>query len=169
MKFYIGTKEVLPKLNNRFVKKHKELNYITNKLNLSNISSGTVSGITLTKINNNRFILNGTCTESPFASLITSSISVVNGHTYAAIGINFYNGEGYYVYYPNMPYVEPSKDRLYVANGTGTAYFYLRIKPRTVNNVEIMPMIFDLTEKFGAGNEPTLEEFQEMLPSLIVV
>ena len=44
--------------------------------------------------------------------------------------------------------------------------FYLRILPNTsVNNLYLIPQMFDLTQMFGEGNEPTIAEFNTLFPN----
>ena len=59
--------------------------------------------------------------------------------------------------------------RFYTATKTGTypCYAIYRVKKgATINNVTFKPQLFDLTEMYGAGNEPTtLAEFRQKYPN----
>ena len=66
-------------------------------------------------------------------------------------------------------YYETSKTyEIYTATKTGTypCYAIYRVgKDTTINNLMVKPQLFDLTEMYGAGNEPTtLTEFRQSFP-----
>ena len=67
------------------------------------------------------------------------------------------------------PYYETSNTyEIYTATKTGTypCYAIYRVgKGTTINNLTVKPQLFDLTEMYGAGNEPTtLTEFRQSFP-----
>ena len=67
-------------------------------------------------------------------------------------------------------YYETSKTyEIYTATKTGTypCYAIYRVgKGTTINNLTVKPQLFDLTEMYGAGNEPTtLAEFRQKYPN----
>ena len=67
------------------------------------------------------------------------------------------------------PYYETSDTyKFYTATKTGTypCYAIYRVgKGTTINNLTVKPQLFDLTEMYGAGNEPTtLTEFRQSFP-----
>ena len=68
------------------------------------------------------------------------------------------------------PYYETSDTyKIYTATKTGTfsCYAIYRVgKGATINNLTVKPQLFDLTEMYGAGNEPTtLAEFRQSFPN----
>lgn len=69
-----------------------------------------------------------------------------------------------------VPYYETSDTyKIYTATKTGTypCYAIYRVgKGTTINNLTVKPQLFDLTEMYGAGNEPTtLAEFRQKYPN----
>ena len=45
------------------------------------------------------------------------------------------------------------------------ARYYFQSVGSVTLDLDITPLLFDLTQMFGAGNEPTLEQFQQMFPA----
>ena len=65
----------------------------------------------------------------------------------------------------SMPIIEGSKKTSGIVRATKSANQYSRlsvVEGVTYDNVTVSPFIVDLTLMFGAGNEPTVEEFERM-------
>lgn len=145
----------------------KRLRYKTwnNNLNLIDRNdfkaSELVSGVTFTNNGDGSWTLNGTSTSQIYWDIINSYIQLNTSHKYLLSG---------------CPKEGSSKLFLYVNNGgalfdydTGsgsigtptktTATITINIAPNTtVNNAIFKPRLYDLTEIYGAGKEPTTVE-----------
>ena len=134
----------------------------------------TVNGVTFTNNGDGTIIVDGTNTGTVrIFFTVAVNINLTDGHYYCMSGnaadwsANTYcttfeiagNGsdrDGEKIF----KYTEP-------LNVIGTKNgFYIRISIGiTVNNAIFKPQLFDLTEMYGAGNEPTtVEEFREKFP-----
>ena len=126
------------------------------------IESTSSNGITLTNNNNGSYTVDGTATAD-FDGY--SNISVKGGHYYIIRGCpSGGSADTYYLYSAgqkdtgngarfNAPNDDTRSVDIIVKNGT------------TVDNMKFYPQMFDLTIMFGAGNEPTLDEFNAMFPN----
>lgn len=126
-------------------------------------SSRTVSGIQFVNNSDGTISANGTATANSDFSL--GNYQVFSGHKYLIYGcpsgggansfhIKF--GSGYFDI--GQGFVTPTLTRNSVLSVS------LSVKARTtVENIVFHPQAFDLTTIFGAGNEPTAEQFRAML------
>lgn len=115
--------------------------------------SNTVNGVTLTVNNDGSITLNGQATSRATFGAITNNISVVGGHKYYIdcgdttihIGWELSTSEG------------NGNAQITTAANDLTAVVQLDIFSTTTvfNNKTFFPKIVDLTEIYGAGNEPT--------------
>lgn len=107
--------------------------------------------------------LNGTATAG-VVGLSLGSVNIIGGHRYAVLGKG-----GIEAYIESNSSSLSSEDMVFTASTSGNALLYvLQISSgTTLNNVEVRPRITDLTQMFGAGNEPsTYEEFLRRKPSV---
>ena len=116
----------------------------------------TVDGITYTNNGDGTITINGTNTKQSVVPIITN---------YKLYTSHFYIKRGRFSI--NWGYDIQTKDdfSLYkVTNDINNgAYYYLPVG--TYNNVIDKPQLFDLTEMYGAGHEPTtVEEFRQDFP-----
>lgn len=132
--------------------------------------SYTVNGVTFTKIDNVKFVANGTATGGD--AYFSGSFVPIKGHVYlekscpkggsattyrsyltgsgVVMDTNYGNGVIAPLNVDTQVYMVP----LLIKEGT------------TVNNLVVYPQIYDLTAMFGSGNEPsTVEEFEKMFPA----
>lgn len=143
----------------------------------------TAHGVVFTNNGDGSFTINGTCDSDwdadtplflpPVDYSITFDLYSIEGHKYLLIplpqafsysALRFVFGTG------AVPYYETSNTyEIYTATKTGTypCYAIYRVgKGTTINNVTVKPQLFDLTEMYGAGNEPTtLAEFRQKYPN----
>ena len=144
--------------------------YRWNQLNDNGYMSKPVTqnGITFTNAGNGKLILSGATTATSYALVPIvssddirawdtthkyylrqlypeSSASTVCWHTYKKQVVSIIALGSEMNFTANYP-------RIYVAQGVDTT------------GIEFTPQIFDLTAMFGAGNEPTMEQFDAMFP-----
>lgn len=143
----------------------------------------TAHGVVFTNNGDGSFTINGTCDSDwdadtplflpPVDYSITFDLYSIENHKYLLIPfpqafsystLRFIFGTG------AVPYYETSNTyEIYTATKTGIypCYAIYRVgKGTTINNLTVKPQLFDLTEMYGAGNEPTtLEEFRQKYPN----
>lgn len=124
------------------------------------VSTRTFSdGLSVTNNNDGSYTLNGTATQSRFPTRNTE-VYGIQGHKYLIQvlssqnkAIISQNGSSVYVY----------DKTIYTAQNNNA--FIIYFNANTYNNEKIIPMIIDLTQMFGVGNEPsTVEEFTSLFP-----
>ena len=139
-------------------------------VDFSNSKEITAKGVKFTFPGDGIVALNGTCTEEGQAIAIVVSTNV-KGHKYL-LRANPLSG----VYgvkqllFSSQGYGDDQTGRgVIITNGSSNAKWYYTLyvyKDVTYDNVKIQPQFFDLTQMFGAGNEPTsVEEFEKMFPA----
>ena len=133
--------------------------------------SGTNEGVLYTVNDDGSVTLNGTATEYTNYSL-QSNISVIKGHKYLASFSG--NGEDpYLLLYTtdtdvfDNAYPGDAGSVVTCLKDNNSVYYQIKVRAGiTVNNITVYPQFIDLTEMFGAGNEPTtVEEFREKFPN----
>ena len=130
----------------------------------------TKNGVTLTNNTDGSLTLNGTPETSSYSQFLCN-INTVVGHKYALIGIeggvasdnysHLYRLRIFNLYPSDFP--NPN-----ITTATSNiCSMYIQVMPNiTVNNLNCKPQLFDLTEMFGAGNEPkTVAEFKSKFPN----
>ena len=137
-------------------------------------TSTTHKGITFINDGNGNITVNGTSTASDYSQYelfgnLSISITTIANHKYFFSLHNYSTDPGFRWIIggtgnPVFDYFEISGKGLIstsLGSKTGTCYMILRVnKGVTVNNKIARPQLFDLTQMFGAGNEPaTPEEF----------
>lgn len=129
----------------------------------------TNKGITITNNGDGSITLNGTATS--------------DGEFYSLQYINLINGHKYFIYdnqggsFANVVFTldalgsaDNREGNIWTCNITSgplrrNAYFYI-VPGTVISNRVYKPQIFDLTEMFGAGNEPTtVEQFRADFPN----
>ncbi len=137
----------------------------------------TTSGVTFTNNGDGSITVNGTASSTANAGFnVEKNISVIQGHKYYATMSkpiehnNFWLG--LYTASGDQPFqgatILERNGRILdcavssdAVNCTITLY-----KNKSVSNAVVKPQLFDLTQMFGAGNEPaTPEEFRAMFPN----
>ena len=139
-------------------------------VDFSNSKEITAKGVKFTFPGDGIVALNGTCTEEGQAIAIVVSTNV-KGHKYL-LRANPLSG----VYgvklllFSSQGYGDDQTGRgVIITNGSSNAKWYYTLyvyKDVTYDNVKIQPQFFDLTQMFGAGNEPTTAEgFEKIFPA----
>lgn len=132
----------------------------------------TKSGLTFTAGTDGSIIVNGTCTSTVWANI--SSFELNPEHTFILIGCPGTNVNDVALY--TLDPVENDTKQWEEGTGslaTGNRYkhknneLWIRILAGYVcNNLTFKPQLFDLTEMYGAGNEPTtVAQFRQDFPN----
>ena len=135
------------------------------QVDTSNALLTTKAGVTLSRNENGKLFLNGTATGGD-AWCIAGSTNLVMGHKYLSKRV----AESVPVRIDNATDGRPALNftgNLEVQTLTAPAggNVYTPVKEGGYINAEIDPFIIDLTLMFGAGNEPTAEQFERMFPA----
>lgn len=133
----------------------------------------TVNGVTFTNNGDGTITANGTATDRGQLVLFFKTLPIIRGKGliigdpqpgYALINYMFYNNKNEWIgdnasYHGNGVIFTGKDDAAY-------AILYIAIEPgSTANNLIFKPQLFDLTEMYGAGNEPTtVEQFRQDFP-----
>lgn len=143
----------------------------------------TIGGVTFTNNGDGSLTINCTADNTigadnplflpPTGYSQTFDLYSIEGHKYLLIPLpqafsystlRFIFGSEATAYYETSNTYE-----IYTATKTGTypCYAIYRVgKGKTINNLTVKPQLFDLTEMYGAGNEPTtLTEFRQKYPN----
>lgn len=140
-------------------------------VNLNNFRPNyTVNGVTFTKLDNGKFVANGTATGGD--AYFSDSFIPIKGHVYLEKSCpKGGSAETYRSYITGSGVVmDTNYGSGVIAPINVDAHVYivpLMVKSgATVNNLVVYPQIYDLTAMFGSGNEPTsVEEFEKMFPA----
>ena len=139
-------------------------------VNLNNFRPNyTVNGVTFTKLDNGKFVANGTATGED--AYFSDSFIPIKGHVYLEKSCpKGGSAETYRSYITGSGVVMDTNYGSGVIapiNVDARVYIVpLMVKSgATVNNLVVYPQIYDLTAMFGSGNEPaSVEEFEKMFP-----
>ena len=144
---------------------------VWNQLNKKQTSLTTV-GITQVSTDDGITTINGTATEDALIYNIIDQGAVYkylpSGHKglfrYTVISGEF-NGSGFWTYGQSGSFSFGSNTELIRKDTSSYRYFLQHIhKGDVFNNLKFRFQIFDLTQMFGEGNEPTLEQFKQWFP-----
>ena len=140
-------------------------------VNLNNFRPNyTVNGVTFTKLDNGKFVANGTATGGD--AYFSDSFVPIKGHVYLEKSCP--KGGSAETY---RSYITGSNVVMDTNYGSGviapinvdTRVYIVPLMVKsgaTVNNLVVYPQIYDLTAMFGSGNEPsTVEEFEAIFPN----
>jgi len=135
----------------------------------------TVYGITFTNDGSGVIIANGGPSTGQGAFYVDRDMKIDPTHIYlnpksadipgtCALGCDLY-GDGSYIpgsengYERDVPFKFDSR-------GDIAVFYYAIFANKTVSNLRLIPQLFDLTEMYGAGNEPTtVEQFRQDFPN----
>ena len=138
---------------------------VWNQLNLNSEKSTTKNGISFINNKDGSWTINGTCSVSNDEGINTIvylfASKYVSGHKYLVKADKY--SDGNYGFAINGR-TSPLKKAIIISYAFNPVIF---VKDKvTVDNVTMRMNIFDLTQMFGAGNEPsTPEEFEAMFPA----
>lgn len=123
----------------------------------------TSNGITFETLDG-KLIANGTATKTASYGI---GWNAIKGHKYAMLGCPSGGGENTYRFYNQGSALDYGNGVIYTeGRNSGTVYNVIDIMSGvTANNLIFTPRIYDLTQMFGAGNEPTtIEDFYARIP-----
>lgn len=135
-------------------------------------ATGVFDGVTYTNNGDGTITLNGTATATTNYNL-QSGISVIANHKYFCVYSNIFSGSGAYpLLYTSDPAVFNtgfpmlSGDIITALKDYDRVFFQIKVSNgKTMTNMLVKPQLFDLTQMFGAGNEPaTPAEFWQKIP-----
>ena len=138
-------------------------------------ATGVFDGVTYTNNGDGTITLNGTATATTNYNL-QSGISVIANHKYFCVYSNIFSGSGAYpLLYTSDPAVFNtgfpmlSGDIITALKDYDKVYFQIKVSNgKTMTNMLVRPQLFDLTQMFGAGNEPaTPAEFWQRVPETL--
>lgn len=138
---------------------------VWNQLNLNDQNSITRDGISFTNNKDGSWTINGTCSASNNNNIniliYSFAKQFVSGHKYL-VKADKYFGENYGFAINGITLVVK---KAVIIDYAFNPIIFVKDKV-TVDNVTMRMNIFDLTQMFGAGNEPsTPEEFEAMFPA----
>ena len=131
-------------------------------------TDGENNGITFSRQEDGSFVATGKNNDGTM-SYVYSKINVTAGHIYFSKSIKL--GDVGKSYLAGVTIGSNAYDRgngaLATASQTGIASFVVQMfeKGAEAKNEVVRPRVFDLTLMFGAGNEPTAEQFEAMFPA----
>lgn len=134
-----------------------------NQLISQSESTYTNNGITFKRNNDGSITINGTATDKAYYQF--TSIKSVVGHKYLVKG-----GISTSVYvnsFIGINCIDSGNGIIAKSTSEENNWVRLTIESGTVcENIKVIPQIFDLTQMFGSGNEPsTVAEFESMFPA----
>lgn len=129
-----------------------------NQLVLKKKNGYTHNGITYTA-SNGVYSVNGTSSGVSYSTITNATVP---NHVYF-MSIK-QTGTGVYIWQLGYTNQRTATEAI-VSNNSSNAFGLYVLGGTTVNDSNIIPQIFDLTQMFGAGNEPsTVEEFRALFP-----
>lgn len=145
------------------IKEMRGKSLVWNQLISKQTSTITSNGITFVGNGDGTITVNGTATAN--SSIVLYYSAIVN-HKYLYKGCPSGGNPGTYCITSTYLTTPQDVGNGAIWNATSTNFWLsIRIsKGTTVNNLVFKPLLFDLTLMFGAGNEPTLSEFEKMFP-----
>lgn len=135
----------------------------------------TINGVTFTNNGDGTITVNGT-TSSKRANYFVNDVPAAEGHIYLLTGVAG-NSSKFFLNSYFLSNTSWLKENILYAGNEAIIFPYvagaIRIRNRiviepnaTANNLVFKPQLFDLTEMFGAGNEPkTVAEFKAKFPN----
>lgn len=126
----------------------------------------TRAGVTVSKKENGKLFISGTATGGTAWCIVGSSAKLVTGHKYISarmgenIPLRIENKAGNIA----LQYEGELEVKLLASEETKN-YVFAPVREGVSVSTEIDPFLVDLTLLFGAGNEPTAEQFKAMFPA----
>lgn len=130
----------------------------------------TGAGVKATFSDDGIITLNGTATTTGSAVSV-QPVKNQKGHKYLIVAnpLSGVYGAGQLLFSSQSYGLDSTGHGAIITNGSSNEKWYYTLyvyKDVTYDNVKLQPQIFDLTQMFGAGNEPsTVEEFEAMFPN----
>lgn len=134
-------------------------------ITVSDFINGTHNGITYTKNDDGTITISGTLQSgatNTYRMIIASSKYVVGHKYFGSVG----NKNSSFLFWHNASETLEKNEGIFTVNNLGNGFYVYRkgISGGYEINETLRPWCCDLTEMFGAGNEPTLEQFRDLFP-----
>ena len=133
-------------------------------------STQTISGITYVINSDGTITMSGVATDNSYIEVLDNK-AFIGGHKYALTG-GFTSGNSLATYFLAInkggSYTDiASPAVIFAAETTKANKLFIRIASGVdANGFKVYPKLYDLTQMFGAGNEPTtIDEFYSRIPS----
>lgn len=127
----------------------------------------TTNGVTFTNNGDGTITANGTATKEINLLLNNTEVPIIKNHIYCVLGSPF--GGSPRTYSTSTSWGSEDGNGIIKKNTRDitSGNYYIHIEPNyTANNLVFIPQVFDLTEMYGAGNEPaTVAEFKAKFPN----
>ena len=129
----------------------------------------TIYGVTFTNNGDGTITVNGTCTNSYYSAYkIKENLDgIISGHKYAILGTGTNMSVSFSASYQGG-YIWKVSNNIFTLPENEYTGFSSQIRVTagvSVSNITVKPQLFDLTEMYGAGNEPTtVEQFRQDFP-----
>lgn len=128
---------------------------------LTNISFNNVIWNSLTINGNSKDGITITGTASTNSNKSIGSVNIIKNHKYLVCG-----ADKSIVITDDDTYSTQEGNRIFTATNSKQSNISFYVKESSEYNAKNYPMLFDLTQMFGSGNEPsTVEEFEAMFPA----
>lgn len=131
------------------------------------LATQTINGVTFTNNGDGTITVNGTATKETNLLLNNNEVPIIKNHIYCVLGSPF--GGSSRTYYTSTSWGSEDGNGIIQKNTRDiiSGNYYIHIEPNyTANNLVFIPQVFDLTEMYGAGNEPkTVAEFKAKFPN----
>lgn len=155
-----GMKPVVSYKRKLYMGRNIEWNQLLGRTNRARV---THNGVTVELQDDGSYVVNGTATDTAVIQLETSNFSTVTGHKYLVTGCPKNGSTQSFRMYDawSGQYTDFGEGVIFVASvGKTTSNSIAVASGYTCTNLVFKPQMFDLTQMFGAGNEPsTPEEF----------
>lgn len=159
--------------NGEYLNSYKKLVKVSDMCQLLDKSkfsaTQTINGVTFTNNGDGTITVNGTSTS--IISVKISSLNIIKNNRYLLTGCPTAGSDGSGNWFYRLRCFSGIGDeygdgKISYANETGLTSLYIQINTTTtVSNLVFKPQLFDLTEMFGAGHEPTtVEAFKALYP-----
>ena len=157
-------------VNNGSLTSYKKLLKVSDVCQLLNkseyVATTTVNGVTYTNNSDGSFTVNGTATARA-VFIFKTGLNIPNGK-FLFLGKNESLALQMDVYIDGVYTATRFANNIFVSNYSGDfngVVYFVVDAGQTVNNLTSKPQLFDLTEMYGAGNEPsTVAEFKQKFP-----
>lgn len=130
----------------------------------------TIDGVTFTNNGDGTITVNGTCTNPYYSAykIKENLYGIISGHKYAILGTGTNVSVAFNATYQGG-YIWKVSNNIFTLPENEYTEFNSQLRVTagvSVSNITVKPQLFDLTEMYGAGNEPTtVEEFREKFPN----
>ena len=147
-----------------YVSRPDKRHYVTSIGEFRSAVSETYNGVTFTNCKNGSYYLNGTSTAGGNVNIL-QNVSITSGHVYCIIVDTIDSAVGYVHFSTTVSSTTKwYGNSTFTATATATNTLRIYLYNGVTISMTISPRIFDLTEMYGSGNEPSAAAFEMMYP-----